>query len=422
MESKYEVICADIDSRKEELAELVLRLANTYAPVGREMDVASVVHEWYQQNDVRSELVEIIEGRACVVGRLRGSGGGKSLIFNAHLDTEVSGPDHLNLMKDADVNTIGAWREGDKIFGHTAINDRHAHALFMFAARAVRDAQVDLRGDVYLTSVAGETGQTPVDEYQGLQYDGKGWGSSYLVEHGVYADYAIVSETTDFALNWYSCGAAYYKITLNGVNMYTPRMIRSSTVRESPNAILKASYVVQAVERWAEEFTRSRTGMTVCGEVRPNAQVGAIRGGIPWRPNRSSPYAAIYVDVRTLPGESPLVITEELRRVVESVDPEAEVELIMSKSGSIGVGIEPLADAIRSAHQYVRAEPIPEHAEPAVLSMWRDTNVFNKAGIPAINYGPGRASAAVQGTGHLTLQELLDVAKVYALTILSICT
>jgi hypothetical protein len=85
---------------------------------------------------------------------------------------------------------------------------------------------VPLGADILLTSVAGETGQAPVDEYRGLQYEGKGFGSSYLVSHGVRADYALVAETTDYAMCWYNAGAAYYKLTLRGRNMYTPRLRR----------------------------------------------------------------------------------------------------------------------------------------------------------------------------------------------------
>lgn len=414
-------VLEQLEGSREELAELILHLANTMAPVGGEAPAAHAVHDWYRANGIETTVVDLVEGRACTVGRLRGSGGGRSLIFNAHLDTEASGPDHANLMGTPDPNVIGAWREGDRIFGHTALNDRHAHALFMFAARAVRQAGISLGGDLTLTSVAGETGAAPVDEYRGLRYEGKGYGSSYLVEHGVRADYALVSETTNFALCWYNCGANYYKVTVRGENMYTPRLRRGATWRESPNAVLKAAYVVQAIEEWAAEYTRSRTATTVCGLVEPKAQVGAIRGGIPWRPNRSSPYAALYVDVRTLPGDDPDEITAQLREVVDGVGVGAELDLVMSKAGAIGTGIEPLAEAIRAGHRSVRGDEPPSEAEPAVVSMWRDTNVFNRAGIPSLTYGPSRGEADVQGRGYLELDELVDAAKIYVLTILQIC-
>lgn len=415
-------ICDTIDSQSEELAGLVLKLANTYAPVGRETDVAKVVSDWYEENGIPSRVVEISEGRGCTVGRLSGDGSGQSLLFNAHLDTEVSGPDHDLLMQTPDDNVIGAERVGDIITGHAAMNDRHAHALFMIAARAVKDAGVALRGDVILTSVAGETGQAPIDEFVGPQYVGKGLGTTFLVDHGIRADYAIVSETTDFALCWYSCGAAYFKITLRGKNMYTPRLIRADHWTESPNAVHRAGHMIQIIEEWASAFTERRTADLGFGVVRPHAQIGAIRGGIPYRPNRSASYAALYLDVRVLPDERVEDVEKELVSVVKQADPDAEVDMYLFRRGAIGENIEPLADTIAAAHQRVRGDAPPETVESAVLSMWRDTNVLNNAGIPTINYGPGRGQAAVQGTGGLNIKDLADVAKVYALTILDVCS
>ena len=119
-----------------------------------------------------------------------------------------------------------------------------------------------------------------------------------------------------------------------------------------------------------------------------------------------------------MPGDNPADITKMLGEVVDSVGVGAELELVMSKLGAIGTGIEPLADAIRAGHRCVRNEEPPAEAETAVVSMWRDTNVFNKAGIPSLNYGPSRGEADVQGRGYLEVDALVDVAKVYALTML----
>jgi acetylornithine deacetylase/succinyl-diaminopimelate desuccinylase-like protein len=422
MKTEVAVLLESLEARREELAELVLHLANTYGPVGQEETTAREVHDWYGNQGIPSRMVSLVPGRANVVARLAGTGGGRSLLFNAHLDTEASGPDFDNLMQVPDPNRVGARREGDRIFGHTALNDRHAHALFMFAARAIRESGIPLTGDLILTSVAGETGQSPVDEYQGLQYEGKGFGSTYLVEHGVRADYAVVSETSNFALNWHNCGASYYKVVIRGKNMYTPRLKRGATLREEPNAVLKAAHVVTAIEAWAVEYTRTNSGQTVCGPVVPNAQVGAIRGGIPWRPNRSSPYCALYVDVRTLPGADLDEVTASLKAAIDAVGVDAELELIMSKRGAIGVGVEPLAESIRRAHATVRGGPPPTEAEVQDVSMWRDTNVFNKAGIPAINFGPSRGQADVQGRGYLELDGLVHAAQMYALIALDICS
>ncbi len=424
MSALIDEVLGQIDDQREELAELCLRLGNVYGPVGAERDTAEAVRDWYAENGIRSELIELCPGRANVVARISGSNPGQAaLIFNAHLDTEASGPDYDNLMQIPDPNRIGAWREGDKLFGHTVLNDRGCMALFMIAGRALQRSAAPLSSDILLTSVAGETGQAPVDEFRGLRYEGKGFGSSYLVSHGVRADYALVAETTNFAMCWYNTGAAYYKVTLRGKNMYTPRLRRPAAEDDlagHPNAIVKAAAVVMAVERWARRFELSRSADTPCGPVVPKAQVGAIRGGIPWRPNRSSPYAALYLDVRTLPGEDIRKVTASLREAIAEVGVPFELDLIMSKPGTQAQGIAPLAHAVGTAYERVMGTPPPSAAEAAVVSMWRDTNVFNAAGIPSLTFGPSRGSAAVQGTGHFELDNLVAGAKIYALTALDL--
>ena len=420
MDASVQDVLGRIEAAREEMADLTLELANTYAPVGRELPVAQVVDDWYKRQGVESRLVTMMEDRANVVARVPGRGNGPTLLFNAHLDTETSGEHYDNLMQVPDPNKVGGWREGDQLFGHMVLNDRHAHTLMMLTARAIQQAGIELKGDLVLTSVAGETGNSPVDEFEGVRYEGKGYGSKYLVDHGVRGDYAIVSETSDFALCWHACGAAYFKVTIRGRNMYTPRLERPSGLNEHPNAVVKAATVIQAIEQWAIEMEEKRSGMTPCGPVRPKAQVGAARGGIPYRPNRSSPYCALYVDVRTLPGENPRDLEHSLRAAIADSGVDAELEMIMAKDGALGTGIEPLAEAITASHRSVRGEDPPKEAEVAVVSMWRDQNVFNNAGIPSINFGPSRGRAAVQGTGCMELDDMVDAAKMYALTTLQV--
>jgi acetylornithine deacetylase/succinyl-diaminopimelate desuccinylase-like protein len=420
VDARVKEILAQIDDAREDIADLALHLGNTFGPVGNEKPTAQAVHEWARANDLPSQVQEIIPNRGNAVQRIKGSGDGPSIIFNAHLDTEASGPDYDNLMGIPDPNKIGAWRDGDRLFGHVIQNDRGCIAIMLIAGRALKDTGFPLRGDVILTSVAGETGQAPVDEYQGLKYEGKGFGSTYLVRHGVRADYALVAETSGFAPCWHGCGAAYYKVTIRGRNMYTPRLERGTNLEEHPNAIIKAASVIQAIERWAIAFEEERSGSTVCGPVRPKAQVGAIRGGIPWRPNRSSPYCALYVDVRLLPEEDVNEVTASLQAAIDEVGIGAELELTMAKPGAIGVGVEPLVGAVTDAHRVVRDAPPPTEAETAVVSMWRDINVFNSVGIPSLTFGPSRGRADVQGTGHFELDDLVDGAKMYALIALRI--
>lgn len=418
-EARREVL-ERIDDSKELLAELALELGNTMAPVGHEKPVADAVSAWYSRHGIPSFQQQLVSDRANVVARLAGSGSGRSLIFNAHLDTELSGPDYDRLMDVADVNKLGGWREGDNLFGHTVLNDRGLMAIFMVMGKALRDAKVVLAGDVVLTSVVGETGMSPVDEYQGISYEGKGLGSRYLVDHGIRADYALVAEATTWGMSWVGCGACYIKVTVRGRNMYTPRLIRSKTLAEHPNAIVKGAEIIRALEEWAIAYEERNAYTSSCGKVRPKAQVCAVRGGVPYRANRSATVCNLYVDVRTVPAMNQQAVVQEVRELVQKVDPRAEVECFMAKAGYEGKGVEPLAQAVTQGYEEVIGGKPPE-PEVAVTSMWRDTNIFNSVGIPSLTFGLGRGEASVQGTGSYSLQDMVRCSKIYALTALQLC-
>jgi acetylornithine deacetylase/succinyl-diaminopimelate desuccinylase-like protein len=416
-------VLARVDGMKEELSALTLRLANTYGPFGQEAATAREVHDWFAERRMPARLVPLSEERASCVARLAGDGSGPALVFNAHLDTEASGPEYDRLMAIPDPNKVGARIEDGVVYGHTAQNDRACMAAQMIAAAAVHEAGVPLRGDVVIKAVLGETGAAPVDEYEGMAYAGKGTGTEHLVQHGYRPDYAIIAETTDFAPCWVQTGAIYAKVTVRGRNMYTPRLLRSETLADHPNAIVKMAAVVDAIETWAVRVQQERTHQTDCGTMEPKAQVGAIRGGLPWRPNRSASYAAVYVDIRTVPGEDTRALLDSMRKAIAETGVEAEVEVVMEKGGYAAdpSALSPVLAALEAAHRVVRGGPMPTTAETAVVSMWRDTNVYNRMGVPALTFGPGRGKAAVQGTGGLPMDELLDAAKIYALTMLQVC-
>src|SRR5438128_12398724 len=88
----------------EELAVLALRLANTFSPAGHEQPLAEVVHGWFEQNGIPVRLQPILPDRANVVAAFPGTGGGASLLFNSHLDTEVSGPEYDSAMAQRDMH------------------------------------------------------------------------------------------------------------------------------------------------------------------------------------------------------------------------------------------------------------------------------------------------------------------------------
>lgn len=237
-----------IDDDRQDLIQLCLELGNIPSPHAKEKALGEAVVGWLKQNGIEAFLQWITDESVNAVGVIRGSGGGSSLILNAHMDT---GPELPADASEADVRMEGAWVDGDLVFGKGLINDKAQLCAFMIAARAFKKAGIVLRGDLYVTGVAFETGEPSVDDTQGVNFPGEGFGAKWLIDRGITADYCLVGETSGFGIIMGECGAVWLKIRCQGRELYTPRLVRGESLREHPNPYIKMAHAVTALENWA---------------------------------------------------------------------------------------------------------------------------------------------------------------------------
>lgn len=409
---------------RDELVDLAVSLGNIYSPTGFEKPMAEYVFEWLKNNSFEPVMQEVVPERYNVVATLKGIGRGKSLLFNSHMDSDMGGPGEELTFAEPDLpQHKKAWVEGDKIFGKPVLNDRGPMAATMIAAKAIKKSGIQLAGDVLLTMVVGEIGNAPVDEFQGSRYLGKGLGSRHLVNHGMIADCALVAETTDFGVAWAEAGVAYVKIRLTGEAIYTPRSYRTEKIEEHPNAIVKMAKLIGALEEWAIRYEKENSYQFEGGEMVPKVSIGAIRGGMPYKPYMTSGVCSIYVDIRIPPGKSAVEIKHQLHELVASLKMQADIQIYLYRSGYVARNIEAFKKSLEGSHQKIFGKA-PRPVPPPVTSMWRDINVFNEVGIPSLTYGPPRSNpeGADKCKGKFMFKkDLVDVAKIYALTALDIC-
>ena len=82
---------------EKELVDLAVAMGNIAAPSGQEQPMADFVLQWLRDNGFeRSFQQAICDGRSNTIGILNGRGGGKSLIFNSHMDSEQGMPMRLD--------------------------------------------------------------------------------------------------------------------------------------------------------------------------------------------------------------------------------------------------------------------------------------------------------------------------------------
>jgi acetylornithine deacetylase/succinyl-diaminopimelate desuccinylase-like protein len=406
-----------IDER--ELVDLALGLSNVESPAGEEGEAGEAIHAWLAGNGFAPKRIGIFEDRFNVFAELPGSATGPALAFNAHMDTSVRRDHHLIMRDPNKPDFHGGREEGDLLIGNPIVNDKGPMAAFMIATRAIRDAGVDLLGSVYLTMVAGEIGQEPVDEFQGKRYLSKDLGARYLLNHSPRPSFCLCAEATTFRKGWVEAGKAFYKITVfGGPVLYTPFLNRPYSRESQPNAIVRALPLVQRIEEWALEYEQRHRYESPGGTVVPRVNIGAIRGGEPWMLLTNPEVCMIYLDIRTIPGQDGGAIRHELRAMLDELGLDGTVEQFLNRDGYEARGIEPLADAVDEAHRREFGTECEIAASPE-CSMWRDHNVYNEVGIPALTYGPTGSA----GTAGYTMRkaDLVAAARVYALTALSLC-
>lgn len=406
---------------REDILRLALELGNIYSPTGEEGPACDFVFAWMERNGLAPEKIGAFEDRYNVVGRVFGNGGGESLIFNSHLDTIMSRADASMYLDAADPTYHSAWVDDeDRIWGVPVVNCKGPMTCWLIAAKAIRESGVTLKGDLLLTSVVGEIDCEPVDEFQGRRYLAQDIGARYMINHGAVADYALVAEATNFRSGYVEAGKAFFKITVvAGPSRYTPYMPRPLPPSENPNAIVRMAQFVELFEEWAYSYEQRYTRTYAGGTVVPKASIGAIRGGVPYKIYRQPEICSMYADIRLNPDTSPLDVQEELRTLAVRNGFQVEVKLFVYRRGFEAQGIGPLQDAVRTSHHDVLNNEPGEPGAPEV-SMWRDTNAFNEMGIPSLTYGPG--SGAGGGNMYLKLDDMVNAAKIYALTALQICT
>lgn len=402
---------------EEELVDLTLRLCQIDSPTGHEGEAGQFVFDWMLENGFNPRKIGMFEDRFNVLGSIPGVAEGYSLIFNSHLDTGKHGDDRWSLRDARNPLYHSAWRKDDLIYGEGVVNDKGPMAAFLIAAKAIKTAGIELKGDLLISAVAGEIGTEPVDEFTAPRYLSKEVGARYLIEHGGVADYALIAEGTNFSAGWVEAGKAFFKITMYGDRQYyTPFTPDAEVNEQHPNAIVRAGFLIPKIQQWGREYEGRFRHETAGGTVVPKVTIGAIRGGNAYHVTRTSELCSLYLDVRIVPGQDALAVRAELRRLLADAGVPGDVELFLYRRGYEASGHESLLESLEEAHASVVGGKLGIAAQP-FTSMWRDINPFNELGIPAITYGPGVAVDKLA----MGIQDLATAARVYAQVAINVC-
>ncbi len=404
----------------EALRSALMEMVDISSPTGREGEMADYLSGRLRRAGFRTQLQEVSSGRPNAVGTRPGAGDGLNLLFTGHMDTSYSGEeDFLEGMGKG--FRAQAVHEDGWIWGLGANNMKSGLAAALIALEAISKEEISLRGDLTLAGVVGEIEKAPIEEFQGESFAGYGTGTRYLIAHGVSADCAILAEPTRLRVCTGNMGCVWAKITAFG------KMAHSANKKQPghENAIEKIHRIQTAVQEWIPGYGERHEFM---GE-RPEATVAAIRGGLRWRLSRNPVEASLYLDVRTVPGQTAEQVKRELRGILrriaaDSGDPEAELELYVNDPPTL---IDTKLTVIQSLTS-VHTELAPHiSSDPILRRPAADSTHFNRYDIPCAVYGPGGfthpdAATWMHAAGeHCAVEHLLTAARVYLAAAIDIC-
>lgn len=337
------------------------------------------------------------ENRYNVYATFKGKEGGRSLLFNSHIDVMPA--------DEADGWTHPPYEPvivGDKMYGRGTADMKAGLMASAMAVKLLQDAGYELPGDVIITSVCDE--------------EGGGNGSMQAVMRGLKADGVVNCEGTSDELILAHMGWAFFRVEFEG------KACHSGGKKNGVSAIDKAIKVINALNEKEHEWLLQYKHPLLPA---PNLNIGVIKGGtagstVPGECEFST--CVHFIPNQMSYDQVVSEFTDVVDRVAKS-DPwmeEHPPKITMYQSGN-GFEMDPDHEFVRTfrdAYADVMGREVKIVGSPAGCDsrLWR-----NIAGCPTIQFGPGNLSECHGVDEWVSVEAYLQSILVYANTILTWC-
>ena len=325
-------------------------------------------------------------GRVSVVGVLRGEGGGRSLMLNAHYDT---------VSLEGDRGLLEPRIEGGRLFGRGSYDMKGSLAACLGALEALRRSGQGLRGDVLVAAVADE-------EHSSL-------GTADLIKR-YSVDGAIVTEPTQLELCRAHKGFVWVEVEVLG------RAAHGSQWRQGIDANRLMGHVLVKLDELDRQLRREKDH-PLLGP--PSLHAALLEGG-----SGLTTYAersVLKVERRTLPGETPEQVLEEIQEILDLVadaNPTfcGNCQILFSRPPFEVSEDAEIVKVVERAMDQTLGRP-PEHVGE---NPWMDSALLSEAGVETVVIGPKGGEAHAPGE-WVEVDSVMELAKLLALSTAEYC-
>jgi succinyl-diaminopimelate desuccinylase len=368
-----------------------------------EAKCAALLADRYAECGLDVELQEVDPGRPNVFGTIQGTGDGPTLLIEGHTDVVALG--------DETKWTVDPWGGSiadGRLFGRGASDMKAGLAAAAIAARAIRRADIELKGTLRLAGFVDEENQM-----SGVRHFVKSGGAGAL-------NAAITVEPTfGLGIGTCFCGRSRCDVTFQGQPGHTGIPSASSIGK---NAVHMAWRLIKAVNE-------------TCPPHQPHNlygpshwQVVSISGG---NSNEATipETCTVRIDARPVPGHDAGAIWAYVNELLEEFkreDPsiEARVQLV-ENYGTSSWSTDLDANIVKSTQRAYRA--VMQNEAPVnqvtqippgsghTLKVSTDVHHIASMGIPCLNIG-ARGANAHMADEFVWVEQIPVLAKILALT------
>ncbi len=417
-------VCDAIAAGEDELVALLCdlirfdtRLPTADAPVHEEAALQEHLGERLRRAGAHVEIAEpdpaivaghtmipegfSFEGRPQLVARFPGRGGGRTLLFNGHVDVVDVEPRERWL-----TDPFSPVLENGRVHGRGACDMKGGVACMVFAAETLARTGTELAGELIVNTVTEE----------------ESTGAGGLVSaRTLRADAAVVPEPTGLAV-WIACrGSLLATITVDGRAGHAGIAPRHPSAGGAVNAIEKTAIVLDAVRRLREEWTlRHRHPLLSPPDCVPTM----IQGG-EWLVSHPA-QCVLECHLEYLPAQADergygSAVAHEFAEWIASAAAADPWLAAHPPRVAWRVGDVPPAE-VPAEHPLVRTTlaALADTGTAAViggLDNWHDgATLVVEAGIPAICLGPGDIQLAHTTHEQVPVEDLVRCAQALAVT------
>ena len=404
IKSQYEKLGMEVDVFEPDIKELFEKYPEVAQfPTSHEPELELIIdtpdictYELWQNSGYADKLNYI--DRPNVVGTLKGTGGGRSLILNGHVDNVTIGD-----LKMWNYDPFGAEQVDSKIYGRGTSDMKGGLLACVKALQALQAIGVKLSGDVICESVVNE--------------EHAGNGTLACVMKGYTADAAICADGGTWIATE-TGGGVYWRIKVHGRECHTGGRWREGKMY-AVSAIEKAALIINSLCEMEREVNKDG--------VRLSLGIGTIEGGAyaTSTARECTILGGIYFSSKMGAGEDGIIAVKNLIR--DAVDKVVKNDEWLSEN----------KPEISFPH-YDDAYVCPKDTEllPVMLSAGEDMlgrklyvgsssacdvrHLGNQGNIPSVMCGPGNGPVHAPNE-YIDVEDYLKYIKFLALTVYRWC-